>query len=114
MQESLVIEGELGTITNESQWFEPPVWFYPCDKNEKIDLTKDVRNSSLVDQYNISDQRLLDDFYQAITTNGKPICSAEDAFRSVSILEASRKSCESGKQIQIDEIPMELTAKALT
>ncbi len=95
-QESLVIEGEKGTLFNESPWLEPPLWFFPRGSQEKVDLTKGVEDASIAGQYNISDEYILGDFYRAVVSGKKSLCSAEDGLRSIAALEASRRACETG------------------
>lgn len=96
-QESLVIEGEKGTIVNESDWSEPPLWFYPAGSKERVDLALGVKGLSVSEQYNISDQRLLDNFYETVVGNEKAICDAGDALKSVYALELSVKACQTGE-----------------
>lgn len=103
-QESLVIEGEKGSLLNDSQWLEPPLWFFPLGKKEKVDLTQNIKNRSIVDQYNIADIFILKNFYQAITDKKEPICSAKDGLQSVAVLEASRIACETSKAIFLDQL----------
>lgn len=103
-QESLVIEGEKGSLLNESQWLEPPLWFYPLGKKEKINLTKKIKKGTVADQYNIADNYILKNFYHVIIDKKEPICSAKDGLQSVAILEASRKACETGKTIFLDQL----------
>jgi predicted dehydrogenase len=103
-QESLIIEGEKGTLVNESQWLEPPLWFYPKGEKTPIDLAKEITNRSIPEQYNISDKLVLTNFYNAITLEEDLICSAQDGLRSIASLEASRSACETGKTIEIGKI----------
>jgi len=101
-QESLIVEGEKGTLFCESQWLEPPLWFYPAGKKERIDLTQDLNETSIVEQYNKSDDFILNNFYKAIMGDEKPICTASDGLQSVAVLEGSRTACETGKSIIMD------------
>jgi predicted dehydrogenase len=103
-QESLIVEGELGTLMNESQWLEPPLWFFPKGSKEKIDLTQDIEDPSVVGQYNRADHVLLENFYQAITDTEVPICTVEDAYQSIAALEACRLSCETGEVAFLDRM----------
>lgn len=103
-QESLVVEGEKGTLLNESQWCEPPLWFCPAGSREKVDLTKDTKDASIAGQYNASDIYILNDFYNSIVNKTKPACPAKDAIESVRALEASRLACETGKTILMEKI----------
>ncbi len=101
-QESLIIEGEKGTLFNESQWLEPPLLFFPYGKNKEINLTKALKKTSIADQYNKSDNYILRNFYNSIILNKIPICTASDGLNSIVLLEASRKSFEAGKTVQIN------------
>ena len=101
----LLIEGEKGSLLNESQWSEPPLWFYPQGKKEKVDLTQKIKGASIPEQYNKSDEHILKNFYRAITRNERPICSADDGLQSVAAIEASRLACEAGKTVFLDQVP---------
>lgn len=103
-QESLLIEGENGSLLNESQWLEPPLWFYPQGKNERIDLTAEINDPTVTGQYNLSDVYILKNFYRAIMGQEEPLCSAGDALKSIAVLEASRVACETGKTVSLGEI----------
>lgn len=103
-QESLLIEGEKGTLVNESQWLEPPLWLYHHEKKEQINLTQENKELSIFEQYNRSDNYILKNFYQAIMYEEEPICTAKDALQSVAIMEASKLACETGKVIYIDQV----------
>lgn len=103
-QESLLIEGENGTLYNESQWMEPPLWFLPNGKKEKIDLTQDCRQQSIAGQYNLSDQEILKNFYKAIKKEETVITSARDGLRSIAALEAIRQACETGRNVAVDKV----------
>lgn len=102
-QESLIIDGEKGTLFNESQWSEPPLWFYPQGKMERVNLTNEIKDTSISNQYNISDDYVLKNFYQAILNREEPLCNAMDGLKSVAILEASQLACETGKEVSVDD-----------
>lgn len=101
-QESLLIEGEKGSLLNESQWLEPPLWFYPQGKKERINLTAESSGSTIIEQYNRADELILKNFSKAILGEEEPLCSARDGLQSVAVLKASRVSCETGKQVWLD------------
>lgn len=65
-QESLQIEGERGTLSNESQYFEPPLLLSLRDSETPIDLTVDMHLRSERDQYEIADAAILHNFVRAI------------------------------------------------
>lgn len=103
-QESLVVEGEKGSLVNESQWLEPPLWFCPKGQQVKVDLTQGVVDGSVAGQYDIADQYLLENFYKAIRGQEKPVCSGRDSLHSLAALEAGRRSCEQKREVFLDEI----------
>ena len=103
-QESLVVEGEKGTLYNESQWLEPPLWFFPKGKNEKINLSQAIEDGSIAAQYNHADMFLLENFSKAINHQEPPVCTARDALQSILALEACRLSCETGEVVFIDRM----------
>jgi predicted dehydrogenase len=100
-QECLIVEGELGTLMNESQWLEPPLWFLPKGKQEKVNLSQEVEDLSVAGQYNKADRVLLENFAQAIKGREKPICPVKDACQSIAALEACRQACETGTTVSL-------------
>ncbi|MHA1936580.1 MAG: Gfo/Idh/MocA family protein [Candidatus Thorarchaeota archaeon] len=102
-QENLLIEGEKGSLVNESQWLEPPLWFYPEGSKDKIELTAEIANNSTRQQYDISDQYILEKFYRSVLFGEEQICSARSGLMSVCAVEASRLACETGKTISLSE-----------
>lgn len=102
-QESLIVEGDKGTLFNESQWLEPPLWFYQKGK-EKINLTQNIDDVSIAGQYNKSDDYILKNFHEAVSNQKAPVCTARDALHSIATLEASRLACKTGNIILLDDI----------
>lgn len=103
-QESLVIEGEEGTLLNDSDWSEPPLKFFARGEREPVDLTAGITATSMVEQYDVSDALILDDFGRAVASGSTPICSGEDGLKSVIVLEAARRACETGGTVKPAEI----------
>ena len=104
LQESYLVEGEKGSLLNNSDWSEPPLWFYPAGSKEEIDLTAEITNRSTRQQYDISDEYILNKFYRSIVFGEEQICSARDGLISVCVVEASRLACETGKTIFLSEL----------
>jgi len=104
LQESLFIEGEKGSLVNESDWMEPPLHFFPTGGKESLNLTEDVKHISTRHQYDVSDEYLLDKFYRSIAYGEEEICSARSGLMSACAVEASRLACETGKTISVSEI----------
>lgn len=101
LQESLLIEGDKGSLVNESQWLEPPLFFYPKGKKERINLSRGVKNTAIPAQYNIADLRILENFYLAVTAGINPVCEASDALKSILAVEASCHACRTGKVVYL-------------
>jgi predicted dehydrogenase len=91
-QESLQIEGELGTLYNDSDYFEPPVWLSLRDSEEPEDLTADVSDADrdYQAQYDIADLAVLRDFRAAVTTGTPLIASARDNLGTLATLDSAR------------------------
>lgn len=104
LQENLLIEGEKGSLVNESQWMEPPLWFYPAGGKKRIDLTAEATSCSIRQQYDVSDEYILNKFYRSIAFGDEQICSARSGLMSVCAVEAARLACETGKTILLSEI----------
>lgn len=104
-QESMLIEGENGSILNESDWLEPPLYFLKKGERVKIDLVPDVPDASVAGQYNGADKYILDNFHRAVSMGDAPLCSGRDALKSIATIEACRGSCEKGSTITVEEIP---------
>ena len=58
-QESLQVEGELGTVFNDSDYFEPPLLLSLRDAEQVVDLTADVpaAQREYQPQYDLADTR---------------------------------------------------------
>ena len=101
-QESIVIEGEKGTLVNNSDWSEPPLLFYPKGGGTPVDLTADVAGRSEREQYDVADTVILNDFVEAVREGRASDCPAADSFRSLLLLEACREACETGGTIELN------------
>jgi predicted dehydrogenase len=103
-QESLVVEGERGTLTCDSDWLEPPLLFHPTGQKTPVDLTAEVSARSSREQYDLSDANILANFRDAVRGAAAPLCSAEDGLRSVALVEAARLACETGGIVDVAEL----------
>lgn len=100
-QESLVIEGEKGTLVNDSDWGEPPLLFYPKGSKDPVDLTADIVDASTRGQYDAADECILADFAQAVRAGRPSDCPASDSFRSLELVEACRRACETSQAVAL-------------
>jgi predicted dehydrogenase len=93
-QESLQVEGELGTLYNDSDYFEPPLLLSLRDSAEVVDLTADVPadQRGYQEQYDIADTAVLEDFRAAVLTGTQPIASARDNLGTLELVAACREA----------------------
>ncbi len=90
-QESLQIEGEHGTIYNDSQYFEPPLYFSSRDTPEPIDLTITAQDRTEQGQYELADRAILDNFLAALTDASVPlIASGRDNLGTLRAIELAQ------------------------
>lgn len=108
-QESLVIDGALGSLTNDSQWGEPPLLFSGVNTGRVVDLTegesRDVR-----EQYNQADDKYLEDFRDAIQTGRAPLCTPEDNLWTLATVDAAVRACKTGSPVDITVLLKEISA----
>jgi predicted dehydrogenase len=101
--ESLQVEGELGTLFNESEYSEPPLWLLR-GASSKVDLTSDVEVRDSAGQYTLADVAILRNFRAAII-EGKPlIAPARDNLATLSTLEAARECFRHGRAVNPQEL----------
>jgi predicted dehydrogenase len=94
-QESLQVEGELGTIYNDSDYFEPPLWLsLRGDRGDPIDLTADVSAAEreYQAQYDIADIAILQNFRAAVIEGTPLIASARDNLGTLAAIDAARSA----------------------
>jgi predicted dehydrogenase len=89
-QESLQVEGELGTIYNDSQYFEPPLMMSRRGDDEPVNLTGDVAGCSEEEQYEIADVAILENFRAAVVDGVPLIASGRDNLGTLSAIDAAR------------------------
>lgn len=105
-QESLIVEGALGSLTNDSQWGDPPLWLSGEQAREKIDLTADA-SRNVRDQYNEADEVYLADLHRAITSGHAPLCPADDNIWTLAAIDAAATACDTGRTIDVRRLVQE-------
>jgi len=100
MQESFIIDGSLGTLTNDSQWGDPPLLFSGVNGNGAEDLTAGA-SLNVREQYDQADYEYLVDFRQAIHSGQFPLCPPEDNVWTLATVEGAVKACETGSPVDI-------------
>jgi predicted dehydrogenase len=92
-QESLQVEGELGTIYNDSDYFEPPLWLSLRGQDgAAVDLTGDVPDAERAyqAQYDIADTAILQNFRAAVIETAPLISSGRDNLGTLATIDAAR------------------------
>jgi predicted dehydrogenase len=94
-QESLQVEGELGTIYNDSDYFEPPLWLsVRGETGAPLDLTADVSaaDREYQRQYEIADVAILQNFRAAMTVGQALLASGRDNLGTLAAIDAARNA----------------------
>jgi predicted dehydrogenase len=102
-QESLVIDGSSGTLTNDSQWGDPPLLWSGPDSKGPVDLTADA-SRDVRDQYNGADDEYLSDFAGAIRTGRAPLCPPEDNIWTLATVDAAVQACRTSSVIDVRDL----------
>ena len=89
--ESLQIEGELGTLHNESAYSEPPLLLLQRDA-EPVDLTADAPVRDSAGQYTLADRAILENFRDAVVDGAALIASGADNLHTLAVVEAVARS----------------------
>lgn len=92
-QESLQVEGELGTLYNDSDYFEPPLWLsLRGEQGAPTDLTADVGDADRAyqRQYDIADMAILQNLRAAVIENEPLIASGRDNLGTLAVIDAAR------------------------
>ncbi len=111
LQESLVVDGALGSLTNDSQWGEPPLLFSGVSTKAVVDLT-DGQSRDIREQYNQADDNFLEDFRQAIHSGRSPLCPPEDNLWTLAAVDAAVQACKTGNPVDVTLLVQE-TAESL-
>lgn len=89
--ESLQVEGERGTLSNESDYSEPPLWLSQRGAGTMVDLTAGVTVRDRAGQYVLADIAILRNFHEAITEGAPLISPAGENLETLAVVEAARK-----------------------
>ena len=89
-QESLQVDGELGTLYNDSEYSEPPLLLSARDMDEPVDLTARVSVRDVQGQYDLGDKAILENFRSAVTEDSPLIASASDNLGTLAAIDAAR------------------------
>lgn len=89
-QESLQVEGELGTLANESAFSEPPLWLSLRGAQHMVDLTEHVTVRDQKGQYEQADTAVLRNFVRAVRGEEALVSPARENLGTLAVIEAAR------------------------
>lgn len=107
--ESLQVEGELGTLHNESAYFEPPLLLSRRGDDEPVDLTADEARRDSASQYVLGDRTILENFRDSVLSGAPLVADGEENLGTLATIEAAALSGSRGG-VAID--PRELLVDA--
>ena len=107
-QESLQVEGELGTLHNESTFFEPPLLLSRRGDAEPLDLTADEPVRDVEGQYGLADRAVLANFRDAVLEDAPLVSSGEENLGTLAAIAAASRSRRERRAFD----PRELLAEA--
>ena len=99
--ESLQVEGELGTLHNESQYSEPPLLLSRRGDDEPVDLTADVPERDQQAQYELGDVAILRNFRAAVLDGEPLVASGRDNLGTLAAIDAARECLRTGEPVSV-------------
>ena len=109
--ESLQVEGELGTLHNESAYSEPPLVLSRRGEDQPVDLTADVSERDQQSQYRVGDVALLENFRAAIVDGAQPIAPGDENLGTLAAIEAAKRALRDGTTVEVaDLLPSSIRA----
>jgi predicted dehydrogenase len=96
--ESLIVEGELGSISNATDTFDPPLELSRRGE-DTVDLTADVTVRDAAGQYALGDVTILENFAAAIDRREPLVSPARDNLGTVAVIEAIRTALRERVQV---------------
>ena len=101
-QESLQVEGSLGTIYNDSQYFEPPLLLSRRDDPEPVDLLAGVEVLDERGQYDLADGEILRNFHAAVVSGAELIAPAADNLGTLATVNAASEALRTGTSVRVE------------
>ncbi len=98
--ESLQVEGDLGTLSNESDYSEPPLLLCRRGDESPVDLTEGVVVRDRQGQYELADRAILDNFHDAVVGDAELIAPAADNINALAVLAAASRALSEGRTVR--------------
>jgi predicted dehydrogenase len=111
-QESLQVEGELGTLHNESAFLEPPLLLSRRGDAEPVDLTADEQVRDSAGQYALADRAVLANFRDAVREDAPLVAGGAENLGTLAAIEAALRSRRDGSAHDPRELLLEARAAA--
>ena len=99
--ENLIVEGELGSILNSTDTFDPPLRLSRRDE-AAVDLTAEVTVRDAPGQYALADVALLENFAAAIAGTEPLIAPARENLGTLAVIDAIRAALRSGRRESVE------------
>ncbi|MEX2195748.1 MAG: Gfo/Idh/MocA family oxidoreductase [Thermoleophilaceae bacterium] len=100
--ESLQVEGELGTLHNESDYSEPPLLLSRRGDDAPVDLTADATVRDQKGQYELGDVAILQNFRAAVLEGEPLVAPARDNLGTLAVIDAARECLRTGEPAAVD------------
>jgi predicted dehydrogenase len=97
--ESLQVEGELGTLHNESTYSEPPLLLSLRGTDRAVDLTEDETVRDVAGQYELADRLILENFRNAVIDGEPLIAPGRDNLGTIATVAAVALSCREARAV---------------
>lgn len=108
--ENLVVEGELGSLVNDSNFLDPPLLLCRRGETDPVDLTAAAPTREPSEQYVLADRAILANFRDAVLQGIEPISPARENLGTVAAVDAIRRALHSGRPVELE--PLRVTPPA--
>jgi predicted dehydrogenase len=95
------VEGENGTLQNESQYGEPPLLLSRRGDDEPVDLTADVTARDQQSQYELGDVAILRNFRDAVIGGEALVADGRDNLGTLAVIDGARKCLRTGEAVAV-------------
>jgi predicted dehydrogenase len=101
--ENLVVEGELGTLYNDTDTLDPPLLLSRRGDDEPVDVTADVEVRDMQGQYALADLEILRNFRAAILDGAPLVSPARENLSTVAVVEAVKFALADGRAVDVPQ-----------
>jgi predicted dehydrogenase len=102
--ENLLVEGELGSLYNDTDTLDPPLLLSRRGDPEPIELTADVTVRDRDGQYDLADLEILRNFRAAVLEGAELISPARENLGTVAAIEAVKRSLRERRSVEVQPV----------